>query len=81
MPKASAVAKAAAIVGFSLFVPAGAAAPKKAVPKAVAHQVSAPAVRPALTLPTPRPQPTCGPPVDLIKRFAAIFRPAIDCPV
>jgi hypothetical protein len=45
------------------------------------HQVAAQPVRPAITLPKPTPQPTCGPPVDLVGRFMSIIRPFHACPV
>jgi hypothetical protein len=58
----------AVIVAVSGFTSAQATVPKKAVAQRATQPASVPA-RPAYSLPTPRPQPTCGPPVNLVSKM------------
>jgi hypothetical protein len=78
LPRASAVVNTvafSAIVGLTFVMPAQATAPGKPVAKPVPPPAAAPVMRRAIVLPTP--QPTCGPPVNLIVKFLPMLHP---CP-
>ena len=80
MPRASAVANTvafSAIVGLTFFVPAQATAPGKPVVKPAPPPAAAPVMRRAIVLPTPQPQPTCGPPVNFLVKFLPMLH---SCP-
>jgi hypothetical protein len=66
----------AAIVSLSLITSAGATTPKKSLAKVPQLPASAPALPHPQALGTPRPQPTCGPPINLLWKFM----PVIHCP-